>query len=168
MNFGRLLKHLCFPPWRLPRALPGRSLDAIAKAVRDSERTHTGEIRFAVESALDWRRLRRGVSARERALEVFSLLRVWDTEQNNGVLIYLLLADRDVEIVADRGIARRVGPEEDWERICRGMEAAFRSGDFEAGIIAGVREVGVRLARHFGGADVQGNELPDRPTLLDS
>lgn len=167
MSLRRMLRHLCFPPWRLGRVLPRRSLAAITGAIRDSERTHSGEIHFAVENALDWRRLRRGISARERALEVFSLLRVWDTERNNGVLIYLLLADRDVEIVADRGIARRVASE-DWERICRGMESAFREGDFETGILAGVRRVGAHLVRHFGGADVEGNELPDRPTLLDS
>ncbi|CAL1241483.1 TPM domain-containing protein [Candidatus Methylocalor cossyra] len=162
---GRLLRHLCFPPWRLRRVLPRPSLEAITHAIRASEQRHGGEIHCAVEAALDWRRLLRGVSPRERALEVFSALRVWDTEANNGVLIYLLLADRDVEIVADRGIHRRV-PQEEWERICRTMEAAFREGRFEAGLLAGIEAVSEHLIRHFGGQDIQGNELPDQPTIV--
>lgn len=165
-NPVRALKHLCFPAWRLRRVLSRRSLEAITRAIRDSERHHAGEIHFAVETGLDWHRLLRGLSARERAVEVFSQLRVWDTERNNGVLIYLLLADRSVEIVADRGIDRRVEPG-DWEGICRRMESAFREGDFEAGIIAGVEAVGIHMVRHFGGADVQGNELPDRPSIVE-
>jgi uncharacterized membrane protein len=163
----RTIRHLGVPPWRLRRILPPESLAAIAQAVRDGERGHSGEIRFAVEAALDGRRLWRGVTARERAVEVFSDLRVWDTEENNGVLIYLLLADRDVEIVADRGAARRV-PQADWERICRAMEEAFRRGEFEAGIIAGIRAVADRLAFHYGGPDRRGDELPDQPAVLGS
>jgi uncharacterized membrane protein len=166
-HFNRILKHLCFPPWKLRRALPPHALKAIAQAIRDSERTHGGEIRFAVEAALDWRRLRRKISPRERALEVFSELRVWDTEANNGVLIYLLLADRDVEIVADRGIDRRVGHDA-WESICREMEAAFHADEFEAGALAGIRAVGGHLGRHFGGPDIHGDELPDQPAIIDS
>ena len=164
-NLARIVKHLCFPSWRLRRALSRRSLEAITQAIRDSERNHTGEIHFAVENALNWHQLMRRVSARERAIEVFSSLRVWDTEQNNGVLIYLLLADRRVEIIADRGIDGRVEPG-DWEGICRNMKAAFREGEFETGIIIGVEAVGIHMARHFGGADLQGNELPDRPSII--
>nr|BAL55700.1 hypothetical conserved protein [uncultured Gammaproteobacteria bacterium] len=145
--------------------LPERALQAIAQAIAQSEREHTGEIRVAVEAALDWRRLLRRQSVRERALEVFEKLRVWDTEDNNGVLIYLLLADRQVEIVADRGLARRVGPDE-WQRICQAMEAAFRQGRFAEGLLAGVAAVGEKLKRHFPGPDRAGNELPDRPCLL--
>ena len=165
IGMGRLFRHLCFPPWRLRRALPPTALKAITRAIRDSERRHGGEIRFAVEAALDLRRLVRGVSPRERALEVFSELRVWDTEANNGVLIYLLLADRDVEIVADRGIDRRVGRDA-WERICRAMESSFRKGEFEAGLLAGIEAVSEHLVLHFGGGDVEGNELPDQPAIL--
>lgn len=102
----------------------------------------------------------------ERALEVFSDLRVWDTERNNGVLIYLLLADHDVEIVADRGIDRLVGAEA-WEQICHEMEAAFRKGNFEGGILAGVRAVGAHLERHFPGPDVHGDELANYPVIID-
>ncbi len=101
-----------------------------------------------MEGALHIEPLLRGQSARERAIDVFSQLRIWDTEQNNGVLIYLLLADRDVEIVADRGIDAKVGPEE-WERICRRMEAAFRQADFEGGVVGGIREVTRHLVEHF-------------------
>lgn len=165
MNTTRILRHLFTPPWRVRRAFPARSLRAIEAAIRSAERSHSGEIRFAVESALDLGPLWRGQSARSRALAVFSELRVWDTERNNGVLIYLLLADHDVEILADRGVAARVGPAE-WERICREMEACFRAGRFEEGVIAGIRAVGSHLARHFhsvGGGD---NELPDAPLVL--
>ena len=150
---------------RVRRAFPGESLAAIDRAVKASEATHRGEIRFAVEGALDIGPLFGGQSARERAIDVFSQLRIWDTEKNNGVLIYLLLADRDVEIVADRGIDAKVGPQE-WERICRAMETVFRQGDFEGGVILGIREVTRHLAAHFppGGGDR--NELPDKPVVL--
>jgi uncharacterized membrane protein len=107
----------------------------------------------------------RGVSARERAVEVFANLRVWDTEENNGVLIYLLLADRDVEIVADRGIHARVGAE-GWEIICRAMETQFRAGHFEQGVLDGIAQVSAQLTRHFPGPDRRGDELPDKPVLL--
>ncbi|BBA37128.1 uncharacterized protein sS8_5206 [Methylocaldum marinum] len=165
-QFGRILKHLCYGPWRLRRVLPPHTLEAVTEAIRESETNHGGEIRVAVEIALDWRRLLRRETPRERALEVFSDLRVWDTERNNGVLIYLLLADRDVEIVADRGIDRLVGAEA-WEQICHEMEAAFRKGEFEAGILAGVRAVGTYLERHFPGPDPHGDELANRPVIID-
>jgi uncharacterized membrane protein len=121
---GRLLAHLLTTAWSVRRAFPPRALEVIEQAIRDAEATHSGEIRFAVEHSLDLIKLLRGESAGERALAAFSELRVWDTEHNNGVLIYLLLADRDVEIVADRGIHARVGPD-GWEAIARRMEAAF-------------------------------------------
>jgi uncharacterized membrane protein len=147
------------------RAFPGDTLVAIDKAIEASEATHRGEIRFAVEGALHIDPLLRGQSARERAIDVFSQLRIWDTERNNGVLIYLLLADRDVEIVADRGIDAKVGPRE-WERICRNMEAAFRKGDFEGGVIGGIREVTRHLAEHFPPIGDDRDELPDKPVVL--
>ncbi|MDV3242629.1 MAG: TPM domain-containing protein [Methylocaldum sp.] len=165
-NLGRILKHLCYGPWRLRRVLPRHALKAIAEEIRESETKHGGEIRVAVEISLDWRRLLRRETPRERALEVFSDLRIWDTERNNGVLIYLLLADRDVEIVADRGIDRLVGAEA-WERICHEMEAAFRKGDFEAGIVAGVQAVGSHLEKHFAGPDLHGDELANHPVIID-
>lgn len=135
------------------------------RAIAAAESLHDGQLRFVVEAALDWRPLLAGQTARERALEVFSQLRVWDTEHNNGVLIYLLLADRDVEIIADRGIHEKLS-EASWEAICREMEAAFRNGRFEAGVLAGVRAVGDHLAQHFPPREDGANELPDEPVIL--
>ena len=148
MEWLRVLRHLAMPAWRLRQSLPRASMQAIETAIGASERTHGGQICFAVETALDLAPLARGQAARERALEVFAQLRVWDTEHNNGVLIYLLLADRDVEIVADRGIAARV-PAAQWEAICQAMESAFRAGRFEQGVLEGIHAVGELLARHF-------------------
>jgi uncharacterized membrane protein len=165
MGLGRALRHLFTSRWKLHRLFPPATLDAIEAAVHDGERGHHGEIRFAIETALDLPELIRGVKPRPRALEAFSHLRVWDTEHNNGVLIYLLLADRDVEIVADRGVAARVTQQE-WEAVCRAMEAEFRAGRFEAGSVTGVHMVNELLARHYPAAGVHANELPDRPTLL--
>lgn len=139
---------------------------SITQAIRDSERRHRGEIRFAVESSLPLGRLLSGQSARARAIELFSLLQTWDTEQNNGVLVYLLLADRDIEIVVDRDIGRRV-PATRWQAICREMEATFREGEFEAGCIAGIRAIGAELERQYPGVDHHGNELPDEPAVID-
>ncbi|MBP2688750.1 MAG: hypothetical protein H6Q83_937 [Deltaproteobacteria bacterium] len=138
---------------------------AIDKAIKASEAAHCGEIRFVVEGALHIESLLRGQSARERAIDVFSQLRIWDTARNNGVLIYLLLADRDVEIVADRGIDAKVGPQ-GWERICRKMEAAFRQADYEGGVVGGIQEVTRHLAEHFPPRGDDRNELPDKPVLL--
>jgi uncharacterized membrane protein len=122
-------------------------------------------VRFAVEGALDGVPLFRDQSARERALDIFSQLRIWDTAHNNGVLIYLLLADRRVEIVADRGIDSKVGAE-GWAKICRDMEADFRAGDFDAGAIKGIAAVSRQLATYFPAQGGQRNELPDKPVVI--
>ena len=151
--------------WRVNRAFPGDSLVAIDTAIKASEAAHRGEIRFAVEGALHIEPLLRGQTARERAIDVFSQLRIWDTESNNGVLIYLLLADRDVEIVADRGIHGKVG-EQEWEGICRKMEVAFRQADFEGGVVRGIQEVTRHLVEHFPPIGGDPNELPDKPVVL--
>jgi uncharacterized membrane protein len=144
---------------------PARTLDAIEAAIRAGETRHGGEVCFAVEAGLELGDLWRGASARDRAIEVFSELRVWDTAANNGVLIYLLLAERDVEIVVDRGAAERVPPEA-WERVCRAMEEHFRAARFEEGAIAGVRDVSDLLAAHFPpGERASENELRDRPIV---
>lgn len=165
MGMKRITRHLMATQWSVGRAFPAASLAAIDKAIHASEATHGGEIRFAVEGALHTEPLLRGQTARERAIDVFSQLRIWDTERNNGVLIYLLLADRDVEIVADRGIHEKVGAQE-WERICRKMEAAFRQADFEGGVVGGIREVTLHLAEHFPPDGDDRNELPDKPVVL--
>src|SRR5690349_13909337 len=136
MGIKRIGKHLLANRSRVRKAFPARSLVAIERAIKASEATHMGQIRFVVEGALDGAPLLRNQSARARALDVFSHLRIWDTAHNNGVLIYLLLADRDVEILADRGIDALVGPK-GWEKICRAMESEFGNGHFEAGVIKG-------------------------------
>lgn len=165
MKIRRLVRHLLTPPWRVRRVFPPHTMGAIEAAIKESETTHFGEIRFAVEAALDPMALLQGRSARERAVEVFSQLRVWDTERNNGVLIYLLLADRRVEIVADRGIHRDVG-EPGWEVICREIERSFRQGRFEQGVVEGIRAVASHLVRHYPASGANKNELPDKPVIL--
>lgn len=165
MNLKRILKHLATGYLAVRRAFPPRTMRAIEHTIRDCEATHEGQIRFAVEHALDFAALRRGMSARARAIEVFSQLRVWDTEHNNGVLIYLLLADRNVEIVADRGVHAKLG-KSGWEKICREMEQAFREGRFEEGVIAGIKAVSSHLRRHYSSQPPPPNELPDQPVVL--
>jgi uncharacterized membrane protein len=162
MNMKRITRHLMATRWMVKRAFPPATLTAIDKAVKASEAMHRGEIRFAVEGALHIEPLLRGQTARERAIDVFSRLRIWDTEHNNGILIYLLLADRDVEIIADRGVDAKVGPEE-WEKICRKMEAAFRQADYEGGVVGGIQEVTRHLVAHFPPIGGDRNELPDEP-----
>jgi uncharacterized membrane protein len=162
----RLVRHLFHPRWLVYRAFPGRVMARIREAVAESERHHSGEIRFAVEGDLDFMHLLRGVSARQRAVQVFSDLRVWDTEANNGVLIYLLLADRDVEILADRGLSTKVAQGE-WESICREMEAEFRWGKFETGALSGIAHVDALLRMHFPlNGEANPNELPDEPEVI--
>jgi uncharacterized membrane protein len=165
MNMARLFRHWISLPWRMRRFFSSEALKRIEGAIAKSETRHGGQIRFAVEHALDTQSLLHGLSARERALEVFSVLNVWDTEHNNGVLIYLLLADRDVEIIADRGIHGRVGLQ-GWEAICREMESAFREGRFEQGALSGIERVSVLLEGFFPKDDRTSNELSDRPVLL--
>ncbi len=165
VNILRLLRHLLMPDWRVRQCFPQRTLLAVGTAIATSERSHAGEIRFAVEAALTPAQLLRGETARDRAIEVFSAQRVWDTEENSGVLIYVLLADRDVEIVADRGFNVCVSPDE-WEAICKSMEKAFGAGEFEAGTLAAIAEIGDLLAVRLPSRAGDRNELPDRPVLL--
>lgn len=169
MSLARLLRHATAIHWRTRMKFPSATLDAIEAAVTAAERAHTGEIRFAVETALTPWHVLHGMTPRARALEVFAHLRVWDTERNNGALIYVQLADRHVEIVADRGFQGRVSAPE-WEAVCRVMEEHFRQGRFQSGSVAGVEAVGTLLARHYPLLpDASGhhkNQLPDRPTLL--
>ena len=165
MQIKRIAKHLLMTNTQVGRAFPRGALIAIERATKASEAMHLGQIRFAVEGALDGAPLFRGQSARERAIEVFSLLRVWDTQHNNGLLIYLLLADRAVEIVADRGIHAKVGAHE-WDKICRQMEAAFRQANYAGGVIDGVQAVTRHLVGHFPADGGSRNELPDQPVVL--
>jgi uncharacterized membrane protein len=165
MGIRRIGRHLVEHRWRLRRIFPPQALARIEQAIKAGEATHSGQVRFVVEGALDGAPLLRNQSARERALDVFSQLRIWDTVHNNGVLIYLLLADHDFEIVADRGIDARVG-HAGWENICQRMESDFRSGNFERGVIKGVEAVSRELAAHFPRSGAGPNELPDAPVVM--
>jgi uncharacterized membrane protein len=165
MGIGRIGKHLLEHRWRVRRIFPAKVLAAIEQAIRAGEATHSGQVRFVVEGALDGATLFKGHSARQRALDIFSQLQIWDTAHNNGVLIYLLLADRNVEIVADRGIDARVGAA-GWEKICAEMERDFKAGNFEAGVIRGIEAVSRELAVHFPPHHGDKNELPDAPVVM--
>ena len=162
----RFIRHLATDHGSARRAFPTSTLARIEAAIADGERRHRGHVCVAVEASLPLERVLKGVAPRARALEVFGALSVWDTEENCGVLVYLLLADRDVEIVADRGIHAKVG-DEAWAAICRDMEAAFRARRFEEGVLAGIAQINALLARHFPRTGTEGtNELPDRPVIL--
>jgi uncharacterized membrane protein len=165
MRLGRALRHLLLPAWATRRRFTREVLAAVEAAIAELEARHAGEIFFAIETALDLGRLWRNASPRECALDAFAELRVWDTARNNGVLIYVLYADHDVEIVADRSVAERV-PHPAWEAICEEMQGHFRKGRFAEGAVAGVRGVGRLLAEHFPREGGDRNELPDRPALL--
>jgi uncharacterized membrane protein len=161
----RLWRHLVTDDWSARRAFPSAALQHIEQAIATGERAHAGQVRFVVEAALPLPSVLRGESPRDRALEVFGRLRIWDTEHNSGVLVYLLLADKAVEIVADRGIHRRVG-DESWRVICRRMEAAYRGGRFEEGALTGIEAISALLVQHFPRGAPGTNELPDRPLVL--
>ena len=165
MGVGRIGKHLLHHRWLARRAFPRPVLARVEQAIKAGEATHAGQVRFVVEGALDGAPLFRNQPARARALDLFSQLRIWDTSDNNGVLIYLLLADRDVEIIADRGIDAKVG-EAGWKKICRDMEADFASGRFESGAISGIAAVSRELAAHFPPDVSTRNELPDAPVVI--
>ena len=165
MNLKRVIQHLSSGRAAVRRVFPRISLDAIERAIHATELQHDGQIRFAVEAGLDVMPLLAGQSAQQRAIEVFSQLRIWDTEQNNGVLIYLLLADRDVEIIADRGFNAKLGKEV-WEQICHTMEAAFREGKFEQGVIAGIHSISRLLAQHYPPVGLKTNELADQAVVI--
>jgi uncharacterized membrane protein len=162
---NRILKHLFAHPWQLRSAFPRATLDAIEAAIKASETRHRGELRFVIETALPVHRVARGHTSRQQAIEVFSHLKVWDTEENSGVLIYVLLAEHTLEIVADRGITHRVEQHE-WDAIARSMQTAFRKGEFLQGSLAGIEAITQLLEQHFPPGEGNPNELPDRPVIL--
>jgi uncharacterized membrane protein YgcG len=165
MNVKRLFRHLLLPPWVMRRTFSAAVMGRIEDAVKHSERLHRGELRVVVEASLDLRPLLRDQSPRARACEIFAELGVWDTVANSGVLLYINHADRDIEIVADRGISARV-PQEQWEAICRSMELEFRERRFEAGLLEGIRRITALLVQHFPATGENPDELGNRPTLL--
>lgn len=165
----RFLRHIFIPHWRVKQAFSHQALRNIEHAITASETRHSGQIRFAVEANLSLHQLLCHFSPKKRAIQVFSDLRVWDTAQNNGVLIYLLMADRDVEIVADRGIHQQVGSD-GWEAICKQMESQFKLGHFEVGVLEGIESISRHLTQFsppaFSVYKVQKNELSDQPVIL--
>ena len=165
MHLRRLIRHLLTTRFVARQRFPRAAFAAIERAIQTAELTHAGQIVFALEASLDMPHLWHRVGSRHRALQVFAQLGVWDTSANNGVLIYVLLADRIVEIVADRGIAARVQQAE-WEQICREMQRHFRAGDYAKGATEGIRLTGELLTRHFPGGKSPTDELSDRPVLL--
>ena len=166
-RLGRIWRHQWMDEADVRRVLPDAAMERLAARVAASERRHSGEIRLCVEAGLPWSYLRRDASARERAVTLFGKLRVWDTENNNGVLVYLLLAEHAIEIVADRGISARVSAAE-WAAMTQRMGAAFREGRFEDGLTQALEEMSALLVEHFPLADDQPdtNELPDAPVVL--
>ncbi len=164
---GRIWRHRWIDERRLRREVPPEFLQRLTQRVAASERRHSGQIRICIEAALPLSYLRRGATARERAVMQFAKLRCWDTEHNNGVLIYLLQAEHAIEIVADRGIDARV-PDADWTALAAHMSAAFRAGRFEDGLTQALDEVSALLEQHFprDAAAPERNELPDAPVLI--
>jgi len=165
MDAGRFLRHLFASRWLTRRRFTDAVDSAIESAIRTAEARTSGEIRFVIETALDAHAAARGLAPRARALEVFAQFRVWDTELRNGVLIYVLVADRDVEILADRAAAAVI-PAAGWEAAARRMEEEFRAGRYAQGSIAGVEAVGNLLEKHFPARAVNRDELPNQPALL--
>ena len=169
MNWRRMWRHLVTDERAAHRLFPASTLKRLEFATRHGEQMHTGQVRLAIEDSLPLAAIRRNVSPRERAIDVFSALRVWDTAENDGVLVYLLIADQAVEIVADRGIAGKVDPAT-WQTICSKMEGRFKAGDFADGVQVGLVEIGALLTLHFprrtGDTATQSNDLPDAPVML--
>jgi uncharacterized membrane protein len=161
----RLGRHFFTDHLSARRKFSANALKRIEDAIASGEHSHEGQVRFAVEASLPLAQVFRGLEPRARALQLFGQLGVWDTEHNNGVLVYVLLADRDVEIIADRGINRRVA-QDAWDAICRAMERSFGEGRFEEGAVEGVSAVGELLAQHFPRTAPGPNELPDTPIVL--
>ena len=165
MNLRRLARHLLIPDWWAHRAFPKQTLRRIDAAVRESEKSHRGELCFVVEGDLDLPALLRGITPRLRAEEVFARIRVWDTRENSGVLVYVQLIDQSIEIVADRGISAKVNQSE-WDAICETMQSAFCAGLYEQGAHDAISEISVLLTRHFPSGAENPDELPNRPVRL--
>ena len=165
MELARFWRHVTMSPLRAKGVFSPAVLDAIQQAVAESESRHRGEVCFVVEAELTTAQLWAELGSRDRARQVFALQGVWNTEENNGVLVYVLLADRTVEIVADRGVAAVV-PQAEWDAICATMQAAFREGRYQEGAVAGVQAASALLERHFPAAGPGRNELPDRPIMI--
>ena len=164
--FKRLVRHFVASYWHVQRYFPTRTRARITRAIGRAESRHTAQMRFVVEASLTPHQLLHRVSARERALAVFSSLRIWDTAANNGVLIYVLLGDHAVEIIADRGVASQVDQAQTWVPILLQLQQAFAAGQYEAGALGAIDAVATELSRHFPSDGAHPDELPNAITLL--
>ena len=168
-SITRFFRHLVSNIWQVQWHFSASALHNIEQAIQANEQLHLGEIRFIVEAGLHPMEILYKKTAKERAIELFGQFNIWDTQHNNGILIYLLLADRNVEIVADRGIHQYVG-NAGWERICQQMEFSFKQGYFEAGVQQGIAGIGALLETHFPNSasnrTQKTNELPNAPIIL--
>lgn len=165
MNGRRTLRHLLAPHWLARRAFSPQSRRAIEAAVAAAEAGHRAELRFVIEGPLALRDLVAGSTPRARAEALFSSLRVWDTAENSGVLVYVNVVDRAVELVADRGVHALAG-EASWRAIVGEMEAAYRAGRFEQGSLAAIARLGQLLREHFPRSGENPDELPNAPLLV--
>ena len=163
--FNRLLRHLFATNYNTKKYFTQQTLQRIEAAIAKSEITHSGQIRFIVETSLSPLALYHRQSAQERALEIFSLFRVWDTADNNGVLIYLLMADHDFEIIADRNIHLRAGGDY-WVSVCKEMEVLLKNQEFEQGVLLGIERIHQVLRAHFPAEVITPNESPDLPLII--
>lgn len=162
---SRLLKHLLHTPLTTRRAFPAAVQEAIRQVIAEGEQTHRGEIRFVVEGDWPLADVLKKKTVRERAIEVFSHARVWDTHENTGLLVYVLLCEQKVEILADRGLDAAAGAGT-WDSLCSDLSEAFRGGRFEEGSLRLLRSVNTLLRTHFPARDENPNELPDMPIVL--
>lgn len=167
VNITRLIKHLLLPDWLVRVRFKKMQLQQIAEAITASEKLHDGEIRFAVEASLPLSYLLKNRITRDRALDVFSRLRIWDTEYNNGVLIYFLLADKDFEIIVDRGLYAKFDPKV-WQAIAQSMEQHCKGGDFTGAVLVGILTVTQLQIQHYPNSGKTANELSDAPVIVSS
>lgn len=165
-RLGRLVRHRLRDERDTARAIPADLAARLAARVAEGEKRHTGEVRVSIEAALPTSYVMRDSTPRERAIALFGKLRVWDTQDNNGVLIYLLLAEHAIEVVADRGVTARV-PGSEWTRLVEAISMAFRAGRYEEGLTRAIDDVTELLVQHFPvqAGKTNPNELPDEPAL---
>ena len=164
-TFNRLLRHLFSTGRAGRRAFPPATLQAIETAIAEGEKRHRAELRLIIEPALDLQDVLNGMSTRDRARELFAQYGVWDTEENCGVLVYINLADHQVEIVADRGVGRVV-PAAEWQHACRTMTSGFARGDYHGSTLAALSELNALLQRHYPDDGSTRNQLADKPVML--
>lgn len=165
MAWPRVLRHAATTHRAAEKRFAPDALARLQAAIAEGETTHRGEVRLIVEAALPWRKLQRGMTTRQRAIDLFGTFRVWDTEENNGVLLYVNVADRKVELIADRAAARAV-PDATWSAICTRLQEAFKRGEFEAGTAAAIAAIHAELAKHFPEDGSEASSLPDAPVML--